>query len=380
MASNDTPGAAQALFSTARDDGSIIVSIEPRDIAPLAADEVLIRVEAAPVNPSDMGLLYGVADMASARVDAGAAHPSLRIDVPSALSRAVTGRLGQALPVGNEGAGTVIAAGASDEAQALLGKIVATFGGAMYRSHRTARAVDCLALPNGSTAREGASLTVNPLTAMAMVGTMRRGGYTAICHTAAASNLGQMLVKLCVAEGAPLVNIVRSADQAALLHDIGATHVVDSSQADFMAALTDALAETGATLAFDAIGGGPLAGQILTAMEAAQVKKGAPFSIYGTNVHKQVNIYGALDMGPTTFSRSFGLQWGISGFLLTPYLMSLTAQEVGDMRAFVIAHRNDIFASHYSADIRLADMVRPDVAQAIAAKATGKKYLLNPSA
>lgn len=380
MANNDMPGTAQALFSTARDDGYIAISIEPRDIAPLAADEVLIRVEASPVNPSDMGLLYAVADMASARVDAGAAHPSLLIDVPPALSRAVTGRLGQALPVGNEGAGTVIAAGASDAAQALLGKIVATFGGAMYRSHRTARAADCLVLPDGSSAREGASLTVNPLTAMAMVGTMRRGGYSALCHTAAASNLGQMLVKLCAAEGVGLVNIVRNAEQAALLRAIGATHVVDSSQADFMAALTDALAETGATLAFDAIGGGPLAGQILTAMEAAQVKKGAPFSIYGTNVHKQVNIYGALDMGPTTFSRSFGLQWGISGFLLTPYLMQLTPQEVGDMRAFVIAHRNDIFASHYSADISLADMVRPDVAQAIAVKATGKKYLLNPSA
>ena len=380
MANNDMPGTAQALFSTARDDGYIAISIEPRDIAPLAADEVLIRVEASPVNPSDMGLLYAVADMASARVDAGAAHPSLLIDVPPALSRAVTGRLGQALPVGNEGAGTVIAAGASDAAQALLGKIVATFGGAMYRSHRTARAADCLVLPDGSSAREGASLTVNPLTAMAMVGTMRRGGYSALCHTAAASNLGQMLVKLCAAEGVGLVNIVRNAEQAALLRALGATHVVDSSQADFMAALTDALAETGATLAFDAIGGGPLAGQILTAMEAAQVKKGAPFSIYGTNVHKQVNIYGALDMGPTTFSRSFGLQWGISGFLLTPYLMQLTPQEVGDMRAFVIAHRNDIFASHYSADISLADMVRPDVAQAIAVKATGKKYLLNPSA
>ena len=212
---------------------------------------------------------------------------------------------------------------------------------------------------------------------MAMVGTMKREGYSALCHTAAASNLGQMLVRLCAADGVPLVNIVRSAEQVALLKGIGATHVVDSTAPDFMESLTAALAETGATLAFDAIGGGKLAGQILTAMEAAQVRKGAPFSIYGTNVHKQVYIYGALNTGPTEFTRNFGLQWGISGFLLTPYLMKVGMEEAGAMRARVVAHRNDIFASHYSADIGLSGLVDPATVQAMQAKATGQKYLLD---
>lgn len=365
-----------ALFSTATPEGTIRVSLEPQQLAPLGDDELLVRVEATPINPSDLGLLFGPADVATARRDGDHA---LVVDIPERLRRAVAARVGTPMPVGNEGAGTVVAAGASDAAQALIGRVVATFGGAMYRTYRVVRVADAMVLPEGATAREGASLTVNPLTALAMVGTMHREGYTALVHTAAASNLGQMLVRLCAAEGVGLVNIVRSQAQVDLLRGLGAEHVVDSSTADFFDRLVDALVATGATLAFDAIGGGKLAGQILTAMEAAAMKGGAPFSVYGSSVHKQVYIYGGLDMGPTEFNRSFGLIWGIGGFLLTPYLMKVGAEEVGKMRARVIADRSTIFASSYTSDIGLTGMLDPATAQAYQAKATGSKYLLNPS-
>lgn len=373
------PTDGRALFSTARNDGTLAITLEPQVIAPLGDDEILVRIEATPINPSDLGLLFGPADVASARKDGSATNATMLLDIAPHLRRMVASRVGQAMPVGNEGAGTVVAAGASASAQALIGRVVATFGGAMYGTYRTVRAAEALVLPEGSSAREGASLTVNPLTAMAMVGTMRREGYSALVHTAAASNLGQMLVRYCLSEGVALVNIVRSQAQVDILKALGATHIVDSSQPDFFERLVEALVETGATLAFDAIGGGKLVGQILTAMEAAQMRKGAAFSVYGTNVHKQVYIYGALDLGPTEFNRSFGLQWGIAGFLLTPYLMKVGLEEMMAMRAKVIAHRGDIFASSYTAEIGLDDMVDPALAQAYQAKATGSKYLLNPS-
>ena len=365
-----------ALFSTATAEGTIRVSLEPQSLAPLGDDELLVRIEATPINPSDLGLLFGPADISTAKRDGDHA---LVVDIPERMRRAVAARVGTPMPVGNEGSGTVVAAGASDAAQALVGRVIATFGGAMYRTYRVVRVADAMVLPEGATAREGASLTVNPLTALAMVGTMRREGYSALVHTAAASNLGQMLVRLCQAEGVGLVNIVRSPAQVDLLKELGAEHVVDSSTPDFFDRLVDALVATGATLAFDAIGGGKLAGQILAGMEAAAMKGGAPFSVYGSSVQKQVYIYGGLDMGPTEFNRSFGLIWGIGGFLLTPYLMKVGAEEVGKMRARVIADRNTVFASSYTSDISLTDMLDPATAQAYQAKATGSKYLLNPS-
>ncbi len=375
----ELPTDGVALFTTAHEDGTLSLTLEPQALAPLAEDEVLIRVEATPINPSDLGLLFGPADVATARTDASAARPTMIVDVPPALRRAVAARLGQAMPAGNEGAGTVVAAGASPAAQALIGRTVATFGGALYRRYRPARVADLLVLPEGASPREGASLTVNPLTAMAMVGTMKREGHSALVHTAAASNLGQMLNRLCQADGVPLVNIVRSPAQAAILKGDGATHVVDTSADDWFNALINALEATGATIAFDAIGGGKLGGQILTAMEAAQMRKGAGFSVYGTNVWKQLYIYGALDTGPTEFNRSFGLQWGICGFLLTPYLMKVGAEETQRMRNRVVAERNGIFASRYTSEIPLSAMLDPATAQQFQAKATGTKYLVNPA-
>ena len=372
----DLPTDGLALLSTATPEGTIAVTLEPQQLAPLGDDELLVRIEATPINPSDLGLLFGPADVSTARKDG---DHKLVLDIPERIRRMVASRIGQAMPVGNEGAGTVVAAGASPEAQALVGRVIATFGGAMYRTYRVVRVADALVLPEGSTAREGASLTVNPLTALAMVGTMRREGYSALVHTAAASNLGQMLVRLCQAEGIGLVNIVRSQAQVDLLKGLGAEHVVDSSSADFFDRLVDALVATGANLAFDAIGGGKLAGQILTAMEAAAARTGAGFSVYGSTVWKQVYIYGGLDTGPTEFNRSFGLYWGISGFLLTPYLMKVGGEEVGAMRARVIADRNTVFASSYTSEVSLTEMLDPEAAKAYQAKATGSKFLLNPS-
>lgn len=367
-----------ALFSTATADGKMKISLEPQNFEALGDDELLVRIEATPINPSDLGLLFGPADVSTAQVDAGAAHKTMLLDIPERFQRAVAARKDMPMPVGNEGAGTVVAAGASADAQALIGRVVATFGGAMYCSYRKVKVADALVLPEGASAREGASLTVNPLTALSMIATMRREGYSAIVHTAAASNLGQMMVRLCAAEGVQLVNIVRSPTQVALLKGLGAEHVVDSSSADFFDRLVDALVTTGATLAFDAIGGGKLASTILTAMEAAAARSGAGFSVYGSTVHKQVYIYGGLDMGPTELNRSFGLQWGVCGWLLTPQLMKMS-NEVAGMRARVIAHRNDIFASDYTAEISLADMLDPAIAQTYQAKATGTKFLVNPS-
>ncbi|HTX48796.1 MAG TPA: NADH oxidase, partial [Caulobacteraceae bacterium] len=300
--------------------------------------------------------------------------------IPPQLMRAVAPRFGQALPVGNEGAGVVVAAGAASQAQRLVGKTVAILGGAMYAQYRVVKAADALLLHDDATPRDGASCFVNPLTALAMVATMRMEGHTALVHTAAASNLGQMLVKICLEDGVDLVNIVRSPAQAALLKEIGAKYVVDSSTPSFMDDLIAALSATGATIGFDAIGGGKLAGQILTGMEVAAVRKGGgAFSRYGSTTYKQVYIYGGLDTGPTEINRAFGMQWGIGGFLLTYFLQKIGPAEAAKLRQRVADELKTTFASHYTAELSLAEALRPEVMAAYNKKATGEKYLINPN-
>jgi NADPH:quinone reductase len=293
--------------------------------------------------------------------------------------RAMGSRMGEAMPVGNEGSGVVVKAGASPEAQALMGKTVALLGGAMYAQYRTLPVAMCMALPDGTTPADGASCFVNPLTSLAMTEVMRQEGHTALVHTAAASNLGQMLVKICLKDGISLINIVRSAAQVALLRGIGATHVVDSSAETFMADLTAALVETGATIAFDAIGGGKLAGQILTCMEAAAVKRMTTYSRYGSDTFKQVYIYGSLDMAPTTLNRAFGFSWAVSGFLLTPFLQKIGMDGAMKLRARVVAELTTTFASHYSHEISLSDALNLDILNDYNAKRTGDKYLICPT-
>ena len=344
-----------------------------------AADEVVLQVQATPINPSDIGLLFGAADMATAKYSGTAQLPVVTATVPERAVKAMAGRLGQSLPVGNEGAGTVVAAGSSTAAQALIGKKVAAIPGAMYSQFRTVKAAQCMVLPADASAADGASCYVNPLTALGFVETMRMEKHTALVHTAAASNLGQMLLKICQKDGIHLVNIVRKPAQEALLRELGARHVCNTASATFMEDLTSALVETGATLAFDATGGGKLAGQILTCMEAALNRTAKEYSRYGSPVHKQVYLYGNLDLAPTEFNRSFGMAWGIGGWLVFPFLSKLTAEQNAKLRARVAAELKTTFASHYTQEISLAQALAADAVNGYGQRATGAKYLINPS-
>ncbi|MDP3749002.1 MAG: zinc-binding dehydrogenase [Phenylobacterium sp.] len=365
------------LRSLVKASGELELSLARVAIPEPAADEVLVRVEGSPINPSDLGLLLGAADMSTAVASGTAEQPVVTAKIPQAFMRAMAGRLDESMPVGNEGAGVVIKAGV--DAQHLLGKTVAMLGGAMYAEYRCLKAADVLVLPPGATAADGASCFVNPLTALGMVETMRREGHTALVHTAAASNLGQMLNKICLAEGVGLVNIVRSPEQAAILQTIGAKHVVDSSTPGFMEDLIKALVATGATLAFDAIGGGKLAGQILSGMEAAANQTAKTYSRYGSSVHKQVYIYGGLDTRPTELNRGFGMAWGLGGWLLTPFLMKIGPEAGQALRERVARELKTTFASHYTAEISLAEALRPEVIAAYNRRATGEKFLINPN-
>lgn len=359
--------------------GRLEIRLADVPVSAPAEDEVLIRIEATPINPSDQGLLLGAADLSTLQSTGSGSGCMASAAVPERGLRAMAGRLGQSLPVGNEGAGTVIAAGASPEAQALMGRVVAVMGGSMYAQYRTLKARQCLLLGAGTTAREAASCFVNPLTALGMTETMRREGHTALVHTAAASNLGQMLNRICLADGIPLVCIVRNAEQAALLKGQGAQNVVDSSQPDFNERLTEALMATGATIAFDAIGGGRLASTILTCMEAALARKATEYSRYGTTVHKQVYIYGGLDIGPTEINRNVGMYWSVGGWLLTPFLQKIGTQAAQALRERVAREIRTTFASGYSRELSLAQVLQADEIQSYARKGTGAKVLINPS-
>jgi len=343
-----------------------------------AEDEVVVRVEAAPINPSDLGLLIGAADLGSAKASGSKESPVITAKVPEAAMAAMVGRIDQSLPVGNEGAGVVIKTGASDAAKALMGKKVAMMGGAMYAQYRTLKVRDCLLLPPGTTPAEGASCFINPLTALGMTETMRREGHKALVHTAAASNLGQMLNRICLKDGIPLVNIVRSQAQADILRKIGAKYVVDSKSASFMGDLTGTLVETGATIAFDAIGGGRLAGQILTCMEAAAGKTAKAYSRYGSNVHKQVYVYGSLDTGPIELVRGFGMAWGVGGWLLFSFLEKISPADAARLRQRVVDELKTTFASHYTKEVSLQGALDLANLTDYAKRATGEKFLICP--
>jgi len=367
------------LRSLIRKSGELELSLAKVKIPEPAADEVIVRVEGSPINPSDLGLLVGAADMTTAKSSGTNDNPVVTATVPESLMRAMAGRLDESMPVGNEGAGVVVAAGSSSRAQSMIGKMVAMIGGAMYAQYRCIKAADCLVLPDGTTAAEGASCFVNPLTSLGMTETMRREGHKALVHTAAASNLGQMLNKICLTDGIGLVNIVRNAEQEAILRKIGATYVCNSTSATFMEDLTQALVATGATLAFDAIGGGKLAGQILTCMEAAVNKTAKVYSRYGSTVHKQVYIYGGLDTRPTEINRSFGMAWGIGGWLLFPFLQKIGPAEAQKLRERVAAELKTTFASHYTQVVSLQEALQLSNIAAYGKRATGEKFLINPN-
>ena len=359
--------------------GVLELSLANTPIPEIGPDDVLVRIEAAPLNPSDLGLLFGAADMSTAIQGGTAALPVVTARVPDSAMKAMAARLDESMPVGNEGAGVVVKAGSSAAAQALLGKTVAMLGGAMYAQFRCIAAAQCLLLPDGATPADGASSFVNPLTALGMVETMRREGHTALVHTAAASNLGQMLNRICLKDKISLVNIVRKQEQADLLKAMGATHVCNASLPTFMQDLVDALVATGATIAFDATGGGKLAGQILTCMEVAINKTAREYSRYGSTTHKQVYVYGGLDTSPTEFNRSFGMAWGMGGWLMFPFLQKIGPAAVQVMKQRVAAELKTTFASHYSAEVSLVEALQLDTIAVYNKRATGEKYLINPN-
>ena len=366
------------LRSKIHGSGQLELSLAEAELPPLGDGDVLVRVEASPINPSDLGLLFGPADMTTAKLSGTAERPVVTADVPSELMAGVAARVDQSLAVGNEGGGVVIAAGTSDAAQALLGKTVGLIGGGMYAQYRALGAMMCLELPDGTTPAEGASCFVNPLTSLGMVETMKREGHSSLVHTAAASNLGQMLQKVCLADGIELVNVVRRPEQAELLRDLGAGWVCDSSQPSFKEDLTDALAATGATIAFDATGGGKLASQILTCMEIAVNRSAAEYSRYGSETHKQVYLYGSLDRSPTILNRTFGMAWGIGGWLLTPFLKQVGFETGQALRQRVAAEIKTTFASTYSHEVTLAGALQPDAIAGYGRQGTGNKFLITP--
>lgn len=374
----DVPATNLTMLSLVKESGELEISLARLPMPQPKDHEVLVKVLATPINPSDLGLLVGAADMRTVRASQRDGLPLISADVPAVGMRFMAPRVGEAMPIGNEGCGVVVKAGASPEAQALVGKTVALIGGAMYAQYRCLPVASCMPLPAGTDPTDGASCFVNPLTSLAFTEVMRAEGHTALVHTAAASNLGQMLVKICAADGIPLVNIVRSPAQVAILRELGAKYVLDSSTETFLEDLIAALVETGATLGFDAIGGGKLASQILTAIEAAAVKRMKTYSRYGSDTFKQVYIYGGLDVAPTTLTRNFGFAWALAGFLLTPFMAKAGPETVGRMRKRVVDELTTTFKSHYSHRITLAQALDPAVLAAYNAKRTGEKYLIVP--
>lgn len=359
----------QQLTTQLDADGTLTLQLNDKTWEAPKPGQVLVKVEASPINPSDLGLLFASADTESAVYSPG----KVVAQMPANATRAMKARHGMAMPAGNEAAGMVVAAG--DGVEALLGKRVACVPGSAYATYAYADAAMCL--PVEASAEQAASSFVNPMTALGFVETMKLEGYTGIVHAAAASNLGQMLVKICLEDGVPLVNIVRSEEQVKILKDLGATHVLNMTDADFMPRLIDSIAETKAMIGFDPIGGGTLAGQILTAMEAA-ASRGAAFSRYGSSEAKKVYIYGALDIGPTILNRAFGLTWDLAGWLLTPFMAKAGMEIVGRMRMRVAKDLTTTFASHYAMRGSLADMLTKESVSVYNARRTGEKYLVVP--
>jgi NADPH:quinone reductase len=368
------------LRSLVKSDGALELSLVRLPVPTPKDNEVVVRIEATPINPSDLGLLLSAADLSVAKTSGKGAETVVMAPIGPAAMRVLAGRVGKSMSVGLEGAGVVISAGASPEAQALLGKTVSIFGGGMYGQFRTSKAADCLVLPAGIKPEEAGSAFVNPLTALGMLETARREGHKGLVHTAAASSLGQMLNRLCRADGFPLVNIVRSTEQVKILKDLGAEHIVNSAEPSFRDDLLAALKATGATLAFDAIGGGKLAGQILNAMEAVAAGASAEsYNMYGSSTHKQVYIYGTLDLGPVELARGSGMMWGVGGWLLFHFLAKVGPEVEAQLKARVANEIKTTFASHYTRTISLVEALDPDVIAAYSRRATGEKFLINPS-
>lgn len=369
---------SKQIRSEVTKEGKLLIYVESTEMPEPKEDEVLIRIEASPINPSDLGLLIGPADVSSMSVSGEGENAVVTMDIPEGLLRMLETRLDQSLPVGNEGGGVVVKAGSKD-LEDLVGKTVGVAGGSMYSQYRCVNAASCFVMHEGVTSAESASCFVNPLTALGMVETMRLENHSALVHTAAASNLGQMLIKICLDEDVPLVNIVRKEEHVDMLNSLGAKFVCNSSKETFMQDLVSALVETGATIGFDATGGGKLSGQILTAMEVAANQTATEYNRYGSNTFKQVYIYGGLDRSPTTLNRAFGFSWGLGGWLLTPFIGRIGPERFEELKQKVADEIKTTFASHYTKEISLEEVLQPENIKVYSKQATGEKYLVNPN-
>ena len=369
---------SKQIRSEVTKEGKLLIYVESTAMPEPKEDEVLIRIEASPINPSDLGLLIGPADVSSMSVSGEGENAVVTMDIPEGLLRMLETRLDQSLPVGNEGGGVVVKAGSKD-LEDLVGKTVGVAGGSMYSQYRCVNAASCFVMHDGITSAESASCFVNPLTALGMVETMRLENHSALVHTAAASNLGQMLIKICLDEDVPLVNIVRKEEHVEKLNSLGAKFVCNSSKETFMQDLVSALVETGATIGFDATGGGKLSGQILTAMEVAANQTATEYNRYGSNTFKQVYIYGGLDRSPTTLNRAFGFSWGLGGWLLTPFIGRIGPERFEELKQKVADEIKTTFASHYTKEISLQEVLQPENINVYSKQATGEKYLVNPN-
>lgn len=369
---------SKQIRSEVTKEGKLLIYVESTAMPEPKEDEVLIRIEASPINPSDLGLLIGPADVSSMSVSGEGENAVVTMDIPEGLLRMLETRLDQSLPVGNEGGGIVVKAGSKD-LEDLVGKTVGVAGGSMYSQYRCVNAASCFVMHEGVTSAESASCFVNPLTALGMVETMRLENHSALVHTAAASNLGQMLIKICLDEDVPLVNIVRKEEHVDMLNSLGAKFVCNSSKETFMQDLVSALVETGATIGFDATGGGKLSGQILTAMEVAANQTATEYNRYGSNTFKQVYIYGGLDRSPTTLNRAFGFSWGLGGWLLTPFIGRIGPERFEELKQKVADEIKTTFASHYTKEISLEEVLQPENINVYSKQATGEKYLVNPN-
>ncbi len=369
---------SKQIRSEVTKEGKLLIYVESTGMPEPKEDEVLIRIEASPINPSDLGLLIGPADVSSMSVSGEGENAVVTMDIPEGLLRMLETRLDQSLPVGNEGGGVVVKAGSKD-LEDLVGKTVGVAGGSMYSQYRCVNAASCFVMHEGVTSAESASCFVNPLTALGMVETMRLENHSALVHTAAASNLGQMLIKICLDEDVPLVNIVRKEEHVEKLNSLGAKFVCNSSKETFMQDLVSALVETGATIGFDATGGGKLSGQILTAMEVAANQTATEYNRYGSNTFKQVYIYGGLDRSPTTLNRAFGFSWSLGGWLLTPFIGRIGPERFEELKQKVADEIKTTFASHYTKEISLEEVLQPENINVYSKQATGEKYLVNPN-
>lgn len=361
------------IFTTLEANGTLTVEIAETNFPQPGPSQVLVRMEAAPINPSDLALLFATADLENAEFSPGKVVATMREPFLSGAK----GRHGQRLPVGNEGAGTVIAAGDSPAAQALMGQRVACVPGTAFAQYALAEVAMCLPLGDISS-EEGASAFVNPMTALGFVETAKMEGHSAIIHLAAASNLGQMLNRICLEDGMDLINVVRKQEQADLLKSQGARYVINSSDDDFMAQLRSAISETGAYLGFDPIGGGTNSDIMFKAMEQVAARKMTEFSRYGSDQPKKMYIYGRLDLSPTVLTPSYGFEFTLSGWLLFPFLQKAGREGVMRMRKRVLDNMTTTFASHYKQKITLEQMLEKDIAIDYRAMRTGEKYLLTP--